>query len=90
MRKVFIDKEFDINVDTYDGDVYDESICTVMEVDTYNESVRSLRFDPKQARRISKTLATFADQHDARMTKAKARGAAIIKRHKEEDARDNS
>ena len=85
MRKMFVDKEIDVNIDSFDGFMWHEGHFTVLEADTYRNSLKSLKFTPAEARRIGKQMVAYADTYDARVAKAKERAKVVRSKLKESD-----
>lgn len=84
MYKLLVDNDIDIDVDE-DGDVYQEGMFTMIRVNTWDETMKSIQVDPTEARRVGKQMIAFADRYDARVVKAKERGKAIRTKLRELD-----
>lgn len=84
IHKLLTSTEIDIDVDHYDGEIYNEICFTIARVN--GSTVHGIELDVKEAKRIVKQLNSFLVRVDKRMAMAKKRSATIRTKNREADA----
>ena len=86
MNKLLTDSEIYIDVDSEDGDIYDEIGFMIVRVNSSGTlgtpNTEGIELDIKEARQVSKQLVAFVARVDKRMITAKARSKKIVEKNR--------
>ncbi len=89
MNKLLTDSEIYIDVDSEDGDIYDEVSFMIVRVNSSggSPSTEGVELDIKEAKQVIQQLNSFITRVDKRMATAKVRSKKIVQKNNDEYAK---